>query len=896
MKNNRLFLCLLSTGLLSMACQGTTSPEEVPAVPSPMTQNPSPSPSQGPASPFLFPSFWRYEALPQVSGADYTVSADLRIDEEDLTLDPVHQHDRYAYYNNQEDIGGYEAAIVLRRSDAGLYRVMISRTWQEALLWSSRGGVLQVRPLQIDPARTYHLEASARGQRITLRVDGQVVLDHFDTTVPLQSGQAALGRGRGLASFSGARVSALPATTEAPLQRQVQLTLRTWKGLRWGFDGDQPIFALGDDGIAYDVRLVRDYPAQLYMPWYLQSWFGQVFRCDNIKNVRVTETGARLGLVIESGAVGLPEAKDAITCQTAVTIRDEPEARGYRYEFETTLNIPAGGSLKVDYPIDITDAGFHNGVPSASPKGLSWGSAHPNSVYQQPDGSLYKLPHNHLGWYPGWGDLSTSGDSFSLIKPDGGSWTLVGDPIANPVFRWHETAARIGEVAGVLCWLAFDLHWTWTPGGELGKVLGPGTYRLHWSLGNAPAAEAEAALSRARLDRPGDLNQTWLLYTGGVGHVEHFDKVVPQATAFGEFAWGNGALQDPTVGRGDSKSLRLGALAFAGSTAGSAHFMESFEPNADYEVSAWVRTEGVSGEGPGIILDGRPYYPGITGTTDWRRIGFSVRTGDDPLALPFALHNSGPGRVWFDDFQIRQITPGKPGSPDLDNPPRTLAQVNGASPDVTLRWDERSVSWPGLVRDMSGHGSHGVLVGASFVDGGRALEVGAGGAGPSYVSMQGHPSLDLGDKATLSFWLRVDDMNTDWNFIASGGAVDDPRWTLYFIGERAPFQIAGNIAGGNLQTGEILPDKTWVHLALSHDGKDAKLYLNGALVASAAAPGRWLHKGWEGYLRLGILLAGKQAEGQMRGRYANVKVTSRALTAAEIAAEYGNTRALVAGL
>ena len=135
--------------------------------------------------------------LAQPPTADYHLQVELRVDEAAVEDDPVHQLSTFAYYNNNSDLGGYEAVLVLRQEGEQHYRLMVSAHYNEVLLWSSRGGMLQVKPFPFTEGRAYTLHASVIGGRVTLSVDDKPLIDYSDRVAPLPRGGAALGRMNG---------------------------------------------------------------------------------------------------------------------------------------------------------------------------------------------------------------------------------------------------------------------------------------------------------------------------------------------------------------------------------------------------------------------------------------------------------------------------------------------------------------------------------------------------------------------------------------------------------------------------------------------------------------------------------------------------------------------------
>ena len=228
-----------------------------------------------------------------------------------------------------------------------------------------------------------------------------------------------------------------------------------------------------------------------------------------------------------------------------------------------------------------------------------------------------------------------------------------------------------------LCGWAFDVHVRWYPV-KASETIRPGTYTVRWRLTSVDGTQAEAWLKEATFCAPGDLSKTLLLYTAGIGEPEKFDTVAKWASPFSRYPWGDGSLQDKTMGHGDKTSLRLVGPRSAGSVVGASVYNDPVLENTDYEVSAWVKTKGVQGEGPGLMFGGKYHFPRIAGSHDWQKIGFVCRPNQPLHSVPFKVLNSGSGMVWFDDFMIRPLKAGeKPVAPVAAEPKPIPAAAAG---------------------------------------------------------------------------------------------------------------------------------------------------------------------------------------------------------------------------
>jgi len=832
---------------------------------------------------------WAYTETGGADWRDYRIEATLVIEAESERRNPRWDGGPGAWiwtsYGNNAGLGGYEAGIVLRKSTEGLYRIMFSVPYQEVLLWSSRGGILQVRPFPLKEGQRYRIRAAVRGQHLTLDVDGKSVIDYRDRAAPLLSGGVALGLHEGTAYFGDVSVTSLPASTGALPPHRPDFHFRDWKGGRWAWDRGEPLFLLAKDSNGYEVKLVRGYRPQLYVFWHWLNYGAETFYASKLKEVNVIEEGQKLRFECISTDRG---DKTWLTSRTEVTVTYDAGANRYVYDHVSDLIIPPGHKLRVVHPVEFTDPVMHGAVGSASTYGPQWETPHPWSVYRHVSGALYKLPHNHCSWYPGYGKPARREANGNYLAPDGGFWAMVGDPVANPVLYVLGSSVKDAKFYSELCGWAYDLHMRWIPC-KYGESLGPGTYTVMWRMTSVDGQQGDRWLAEAGWCAPGDLDKKLLVYTGGVGHVERFDKVVKWASPFSEFPWGRAGnrgteigpsaeLQDTTVGHSDSTSLRLEGPRAAGSCCGSSLYTEPFLKDTVYEISVWVKTRNVKGEGPGIVFSGQSYFPGITGTSDWQRIGFAT-TPTPPLhSIDFALCNSGSGTVWFDDFCIRPMKPGEAPQPPIANGPRPLP-LEKTMPDRLLVWSGAGrVDDPArTILDPSGHGNHGRLEGAvAWVKEGGADVIELDGES-GYVT-GGH--LDFKGPKTFTVWFKPPDkLPHNWNMIATGGPWNR-SWFLFLFNTHPPYSIDFRPRSGRIFTKALVPQDEWSHMAVVDDGKLVRIYLNGQKVQEGEIGGNWSEG--RGPLRLGTSIYYGEPKNGFTGRIAGCTYWSKALDEAKI--------------
>ncbi|MHB9024578.1 MAG: LamG-like jellyroll fold domain-containing protein [Armatimonadota bacterium] len=823
---------------------------------------------------------WTYRAINKTPASNHSVSFDLRIDTASACRTPAWESGGWVWANHgyNRNIGGYEAGVLLRKRGEQFYRVMFSTPYQEVLLWSPRGGFLQVMPWQFETGTVYRISTAVQGPHVTVTIDGKPVIDYWDRTAPLATGGAALGLHEGAAFFRDIRVTSLPALTGAIPPHKANFQFRDWNGAKWAWDGNEPIFLL-TGCYGQEAKLVPGYRAQLNMYWYWINYGGDTFYANKLKDFTLKEEGDRLRFEIIATDKG---EKTWLTGRTDVTLTYDAAKNRYVFDHISDLIIPDGHKLGFTHPVEFTDPVIMRHVASGSTQGAQWETPHPWSVYQHVSGALYKLPHNHMNWFPGYGEPAFRTAKGQYLAPKGGFWALVGDPVANPVFTVQNSSAPDSEFHTELCGWGYDVHMHWYPI-KIGGTLGPGTYRVQWQLTSADGKQGDAWLAQAGFCPAGDMTKKLLVYTGGVGHQERFNKVVLHASPFGEYAWGDAALQDTRTGHGDSTSLKLVGPRSAATTTGASQYTEPVEANTLYEVSAWVKTKDARGEGPGMEFGGQVYVPRITGTTNWRKIGFVCKPNPPLYIVPIRLFNSGSGTVWFDDFRIRPLKKDEQPAPPIAAGPQPLVKP-GAPPERALTWSTGSDARDAgrTVLDLSGHGNHGWLDGpAAMVDdnGKPVIEV-DGKAG--YVT-GGH--FFFPPPQTFAIWLKPGKQHGGYCFVVTGG--DWRRiWTLCLVGTPGNGHLEFRPWGRHFVLPQVIPPDTWTHLAIVDDGKSFQFFLNGVAAEAKGKAGD--HGNWAampGPLVLGSRLEyGKPSSSGYMGRLTGCGYWNTALDAAAIKA------------
>jgi hypothetical protein len=146
-----------------------------------------------------------------------------------------------------------------------------------------------------------------------------------------------------------------------------------------------------------------------------------------------------------------------------------------------------------------------------------------------------------------------------------------------------------------------------------------------------------------------------------------------------------------------------------------------------------------------------------------------------------------------------------------------------------------------------------------------------------WVTVNDATALDV-TRTTLEAWVRPTTLS-GWRTVMMKETANALAYALY-AHDNAPRPAAYINNGGadlDILGASALPLNTWTHLAMTYDGANMRLYVNGALVTTRAATGNIVATG--NPLRIG----GNAAWGEyFAGQIDEVRIYNRALTQAEI--------------
>ncbi|MFN8548756.1 MAG: DUF4038 domain-containing protein [Candidatus Eisenbacteria bacterium] len=203
---------------------------------------------------------------------------------------------------------------------------------------------------------------------------------------------------------------------------------------------------------------------------------------------------------------------------------------------------------------------------------------------------------------------------------------------------------------------------------------------------------------------------------------------------------------------------------------------------------------------------------------------------------------------------------------------------------LAYSFDEGSGS---SIADGSGNGNTGTLHGASFAAGHSGSAIAFSGVS-GYVETPNSPSLDIaGAGITIAFWTRINSTTNGVDYVLVGKPWLGSSMPSPFYQYGVEYSNSGNKtvdfffgdATGGLHGPFRLPATAgaWTHVAWSYDGTTVKGYLDGVLQLSTGVTSALTAR--HQTLRLGVDGAYQQF---MNGRLDDLRIWSRALTAAEV--------------
>ena len=203
---------------------------------------------------------------------------------------------------------------------------------------------------------------------------------------------------------------------------------------------------------------------------------------------------------------------------------------------------------------------------------------------------------------------------------------------------------------------------------------------------------------------------------------------------------------------------------------------------------------------------------------------------------------------------------------------------NGPLPGLVAAYgfDEGSGT---TVADRSGNGNNGTLANATWTSGGKYGSALSFNGSNAWVTVPNSSSLNLSTGLTAEAWVNPSALGGAYRTVVFREQPGNEVYSLY-ANQSSPQAPVGEVYAGGYKDAVgsgALALGSWTHLAMTYDGTSVRLYVNGTLTTTTAAPGSLASS--SGVLRIG----GNNIWGEyFSGLIDEVRLYNRALSAAEI--------------
>ncbi len=867
--------------------------------------------------------FWSTILAPGEQGANQNVTVRFQIvngQNRPLALPGGSARFRFWY---GENIGGWDFGTVLRYADGlNFYRVQLSAARGQLALWDANGGFLQVVPCPVKLATTHTLEITARGAHLQAALDGQMVMDYWDRTLPPLSGQVGLASYMSTVQVEHFAVTPVPAETAPMPDHKPNFhfeTVPSWSP--WGARAEDKMVVLwdGHEPITFFMKIFHSDPSLIgtfYQP--------MVKLRPGWRPAYTAAVGPRLGRYWPTLMGALPEAftvkssGDTASAEFTVTsaeygesshelltVRWDPDQQSYRYEYDVKV------LFNQDTPVDLKEIEvvdpltFNNRNPGPEVLHRWQPAAHRWWLVEAPDRNWIRMPmvnFLHIGQEMPW---------------EGGTNLLYPDLGAAPAFEISygmEKPADWRAQVGMCLW-GYDFHTT--ASGPIRKMAKGEElqYRLvltGWSPENAKKRfEKTTLLESAAKD-----TTTYIVFDPAGGPFTTTTLQDPSST----MVWqGNAAFAlDDTVKHDGRTTLRMTGPGTLGlDTKWGSGFNQFFHYAVEtftrrWLITGWYKSQGLRGRGLELRVKyaygptpEELHYIGGLGDQEWTRFAFvtTVLTTADCSHLTFEM--DGTGQVWLDGITVRGLL-------EDEEPEVTLFPVpTDMVPSTELLFDLPTNGTGNALYDESRNGHSLILKQVTWKDeddrhflwldgnGSGRMELKTalqGGPRPPSVTdemmkewgfpHEGYNPIFPLKAFTMEWWMRPEAPAT-----ATWMHIFNSRWNpvcrLHVNPTTASLYYQWDIfCGEKIRISKPVVYGKWTHVAVTHGDGKVILYLNGEAAEEVPydpnGAGFWLNRNWFTFFMQDGATAGFQ------GGMGPFRLYTKSLTPAEVSERFLN--------
>lgn len=803
---------------------------------------------------------------------------------------------RYRYFAGEFDWGS-DAALYFRYQDRNAcYRVQLSTEYQEMILWHAQGGYLQVVPCKLEAGKTYTLAVQAQGEHIQVLLNGKKTIDYWHSVLPTLQGGIGLAAYNSTVAFQEVKVTPLPATAATAPVHQASFRTCQWRGLRWVFDGNEPIVLLernpydpagpeNHNNLMFDM--VKLQPG--YRPFY-NTFMGiirdggyttglQDYDVDGIQTVG--EGTGQLTLTMDQAT------KDGGKLKTRITdVLTYDRIRGaYKHDVTDLLTFTVEQKVSsLEYTDPLT---FNNHAAGRGVKYPWMWSNEQFGVFNADNGKIYRHPISKgllmgEGWY---------------TDPSPSFWMLYPSRTVCPAWEHIEPKDKTWII---VCHWGHDYHNSvrW----EQGRTFKAGEqFTIRYTMTAFAREEADRLYTRSEMnplhaDLEAKQKGNLFMY---VPTPYAFPICDPAGTSFEQLQsarepftgwhWIGDYSIDNTVGRTDHYSMRLDGPT---NVTGTIYHNMLDIYSKKYLCTFWLKTKGLKGtvkmklwypwDGDKGLCDTAEF--GLSGDTDWQQMSFVTNVFSQHDGTEFILQVNGAGTVWMDDFSVRPVEDGETVTEHRLPPPG-----NPPVPNPDLLIDLPCTEGDGLsCFDASNHGASARLHGVTWADGGHRPVLHFTGEGTALFI----PNLPVTAKTggiypnaglTLEAWVRPTKPGAIIGYMGSPmislDQADPTHCTVAFSATLPGTKYE------RLASTQTIPIGQWTHVAatLLPDGT-ARIYINGKPAGEKKFAGSNITFGAY-YPVISIGTHGKFYGSNFVGDMTSLRWWARPATEAEIAAD-----------
>jgi len=540
---------------------------------------------------------------------------------------------------------GFDAAILLRSTRDGGYRVQFSHKLQEvALVKYPDGGFLRSVACPLKLKESHRVSIEARSNRLSVRVDGRERISYSDNLLSIPKGRFGIGASSGAkVTFEKLSVQPLqPGPAEAPAPHVSDFRVRPWLGGRpWVFDGDEPILMLVTEQESYinNVKLMPGFKPLLSWNSYWETSNQGAFPEGAAKPGNATISGGGKTLTATWMAKSV---KDKFLQRIQMVVGWDTKRSTYTYDVESELEMTAAEPFNFRYGYD-----FEHHTPLDP---FRWqylivrregGLINRRPVYPVDPGTMDKVEQSGGArvWYGRHGEAMIVAPAVEYDLPDPGK-RKVGTAVCA---AFYDTG------------VAFESE-TAKPGSKV---------RAKYRYTGWPAAEAEALYRASTVyDTPMLDPQHHYIFADEWPKLT-FSKFVPMSETwiYGRRPFMSGHNQRPTYALAKNEATSSGFAMRLGPASFGAADLPIPTPFPAGHVTVTAVTKGVNVHGPGgrIELTAKDkggkelsrvtHYVG-NGTWEWKKTGFGAELPAGLHTLSLGLGNAGTGEVFMGDVEF----------------------------------------------------------------------------------------------------------------------------------------------------------------------------------------------------------------------------------------------------